>query len=99
MIEHLKNNLELMSKENDVFRRFTKVKSTNIGGDLLQKMIEKSGQEIVDLKNIQLKKFERIEEKKEEQKHERAVVMEKQANVSDLKNIFEPGYKEKQMKK
>jgi hypothetical protein len=59
LIDHLRNNLELKKKENDVFRRFNKVNKANIGGELLQKMIEKSGQEIVDLKNIQLKKYER----------------------------------------
>lgn len=95
LIDQLKTNLEHMSKENDIFRRFNKVSKANIGGELLQKMIEKSGKEIVDLKNIQLKKVERLEQVKEEQKFERVVVKEKQANVSDLKNMFEPGYKEK----
>lgn len=59
MIETLKNELERIRKENDVYKRFNKSQKNNISSEVLQKLIEKSQQEIVDLKNVQLKKIEK----------------------------------------
>jgi hypothetical protein len=48
-----------MKKENDVYRHFNKSSGNNQSAEILQKLIEKSQREYVDLKNIQLKRVER----------------------------------------
>ncbi len=61
----MKTELERMKKENDVYRHFNKSSGNNQSAEILQKLIEKSQREYVDLKNIQLKRVERQEETKQ----------------------------------
>ena len=42
LIETLKNELERLKKENDVYRRFNKTHKNNQEGNILEKLIEKS---------------------------------------------------------
>ena len=68
LIETLTSELERMKKENDVYRNFNKSqKGANNSGEILQRLLEKSQKEYVDLKNIQLKRVERAEETKSSQ--------------------------------
>ena len=62
LIETLKNELERLKKENDVYRRFNKTHKNNQEGNILEKLIEKSQKEFVDLKNIHLKKVTEIQQ-------------------------------------
>lgn len=83
-----------MKKENDVYRTFNNAqKRANPGNSqaILQSLIEKSEKEYVNLKNLQLKKIERIEQEevKDEGPKKNEVVGEKSGNVSQLKSLFE----------
>ena len=54
--------MERLKKENDVYRRFNKTHKNNQEGNILEKLIEKSQKEFVDLKNIHLKKVTEIQQ-------------------------------------
>ena len=81
-----------MKKENDVYRTFNKSqKGTGNSQAVLQSLIEKSDKEYVNLKNLQLKKIERVqqEEGKEKGPKKNEVVGDAIGNVSQLKSLFE----------
>lgn len=42
LIETLKNELERLKKENDIYKRFNKSQKNNQSSEILQKLIEKS---------------------------------------------------------
>lgn len=66
LIETLKGELERMKKENDVYRRFNKQSGQGLSSQqVIDRLIEKSQKELVDFKNVSLKKVERpVEEVK-----------------------------------
>ena len=86
LIEVLKTELERMKKENDVYRTFNNAQKRNNPGNsqaILQSLIDKSEKEYVNLKNLQLKKIERVQEEvKDEGPKKNEVVGEKSGNVS-----------------
>jgi len=89
MIEGLKTSLVRIKQENDIYKRFTKQERMNFSSDILQKMIEKSEKEYVDLKAVQLRKVE-IEKRMEERKEEvGGFYMEKGDDVRTLRTKFE----------
>lgn len=45
LIEQLRMDLQRITKENDVYKRFTKSEKMSINSDMLQKLIEKSEQQ------------------------------------------------------
>ncbi|CDW86093.1 ph domain containing protein [Stylonychia lemnae] len=110
LIETLKNELERIKKENDIYKRFNKSQRKDNKSDVLQKLIEKSEQECVDLKNVQLKKIAKMEEDLNKQitqdeddfgiSSRSEVVLEKSTDVSTLKNVFEgPAAQEQALQK
>jgi hypothetical protein len=58
-------------------------------------LIEKSGAEHSNLKNIQLKKIERAVEEVKKNDGKKEVVVEKGSDVSSLRNIFDAAARQK----
>lgn len=103
LITTLKDELERMRKENDVYRRFNKQSSgANQSGAILERLIEKSQKELVDFKNVQLKKVERPAEEVKtgpQVPQKSSFVTEQSSGVSALKNMFDPAARQKALEK
>lgn len=92
-----------MRKENDVYRRFNKQShGANQSGAILERLIEKSQKELVDFKNVQLKKIDRPAEEVKagpQVPQKSQFVQEQSSGVSALKNMFDPTARQKALEK
>eukprot|EP00347_Sterkiella_histriomuscorum_P001390 403372219 len=109
LIETLKNELERIKKENDIYKRINKGSKSSLNSNILQKLIEKSQQEYVNLKNVQLQKMGQPGDDQEMfqnlpdlnlQNQKSEVVLEESTSVGTLKNVFEgPDAQQKALQK